>query len=106
MSPFLNIGLSSHKLKTRRKREFHLHALARKAKPTVFKKSFNSTLLTSLFVATLSHASTAPFRVVIDPGHGGSDEGTVVLEGTQKISEKEMTLILAREAALQLRARG
>lgn len=49
---------------------------------------------------------TQPFRVVIDPGHGGSDEGTVFKDGPLRVSEKHITLELAKEAARNLRARG
>ncbi len=51
-------------------------------------------------------AKRAPFRVVIDPGHGGSDEGATYKSGSFKISEKQLTLLIALEAAEQLRARG
>jgi len=47
-----------------------------------------------------------PFRVVIDPGHGGVDEGTVYAKGRDRVAEKDITLKLAIEAARQLRARG
>ncbi len=43
-----------------------------------------------------------PFRVVLDPGHGGLDEGTV----HEKLAEKDITLILARKLAQSLRSRG
>jgi N-acetylmuramoyl-L-alanine amidase len=43
---------------------------------------------------------------VIDPGHGGSDEGTVFRTGNIKIAEKTLTLQLARKVARQLKARG
>jgi len=54
----------------------------------------------------IGSASTAPFRVVIDPGHGGLDEGTVFDAGTYRIAEKDVTLALARQVARQLRTRG
>ena len=47
-----------------------------------------------------------PFRVVLDPGHGGTDEGTVFQTQTSRIAEKTVTLQLARKVAHQLRARG
>jgi N-acetylmuramoyl-L-alanine amidase len=50
-------------------------------------------------------ASPAPFKVVIDPGHGGTDEGTFYEKNHHRITEKETTLRLAREVARQLRAR-
>lgn len=49
---------------------------------------------------------TRPFHVVVDPGHGGSDEGTVYYIGTRRVLEKEITLLLARDIASQLQARG
>jgi N-acetylmuramoyl-L-alanine amidase len=57
-----------------------------------------------LWQPTLSSASL--FRVVIDPGHGGSDEGTVYEQGEFRIAEKDVTLNLARRVASQLQARG
>ncbi|MCM2321969.1 MAG: N-acetylmuramoyl-L-alanine amidase [Oligoflexia bacterium] len=45
------------------------------------------------------------FRVVIDPGHGGVDLGTVHDDGRVRIAEKDVTLALALEAARELRAR-
>jgi N-acetylmuramoyl-L-alanine amidase len=47
-----------------------------------------------------------PFRVVIDPGHGGYDHGTIYTQGSQKIAEKDLTLALAHQTAAQLRAQG
>jgi N-acetylmuramoyl-L-alanine amidase len=50
-----------------------------------------------------------PFRVMIDPGHGGQDYGATFREsrnGNILVSEKEVTLALAQETARQLRARG
>lgn len=46
------------------------------------------------------------FRVMIDPGHGGSDEGTVFRQGLHRISEKTITLQLALEVSRQLKSRG
>jgi N-acetylmuramoyl-L-alanine amidase len=51
-------------------------------------------------------ANPRPFKVVIDPGHGGADQGTVFQGDTQRVTEKEVTLALAREAARHLRDRG
>lgn len=53
-----------------------------------------------------SLAAPTPFRVVIDPGHGGADEGTVFDNGTVRIAEKEVTLALARETARLLKKFG
>lgn len=47
-----------------------------------------------------------PFRVVLDPGHGGSDLGTVYQASRGKIAEKQVTLILAQEISRQLQKRG
>lgn len=47
-----------------------------------------------------------PFKVVIDPGHGGSDHGTVYYNGDYPISEKNVTLMIARQVAAQLKADG
>src|SRR4051812_23951366 len=47
-----------------------------------------------------------PFRVVIDPGHGGSDYGTIYSDRIQRVSEKDVTLSLARRVASELRSRG
>jgi N-acetylmuramoyl-L-alanine amidase len=48
----------------------------------------------------------APGRpiVVIDPGHGGRDPGAIAVSGT--VSEKQLTLILARELRARLAERG
>jgi N-acetylmuramoyl-L-alanine amidase len=48
------------------------------------------------------NAKKSHFRVVLDPGHGGIDRGTSYKESL----EKDVTLILAREVAAQLRIRG
>lgn len=53
-----------------------------------------------------SRAAVRPFKVVIDPGHGGSDHGTVYYNGNYPISEKSVTLMIARQVAAQLRAEG
>jgi N-acetylmuramoyl-L-alanine amidase len=50
--------------------------------------------------------STSSFRIVIDPGHGGVDEGTVYESGRTRITEAQVTLSLAQQAARELRARG
>lgn len=54
----------------------------------------------------LRPANAKEFRVVIDPGHGGADFGTVFRDRMTHIAEKDVTLILAREAARQLRQVG
>jgi N-acetylmuramoyl-L-alanine amidase len=57
-----------------------------------------------LFQLRPSHAHI--FRVVIDPGHGGVDEGTVFDNGKTRVSEKEVTLKLAQKVAYRLQAKG
>lgn len=51
-----------------------------------------------------------PLRVVIDPGHGGADEGTVAFHasrfGVLRVSEKDLTLTIALRLAQALRNAG
>lgn len=54
----------------------------------------------------ISSASSMPFKVVIDPGHGGSDLGTTYQSGAFQITEKKLTLLLAKQVAIHLRAKG
>lgn len=56
--------------------------------------------------ASIVPAVRRPFHVVLDPGHGGSDQGTSYSDGRYAISEKDATLLLARQLAVELRARG
>jgi N-acetylmuramoyl-L-alanine amidase len=65
----------------------------------------SAAFLILLFTSSALAAQT-PFRVVIDPGHGGEDEGAVFYERGVKITEKDITLALSKEVASQLRARG
>jgi N-acetylmuramoyl-L-alanine amidase len=46
------------------------------------------------------------FRVVVDAGHGGTDTGTYYVDHGRKIAEKDVTLMLARRVANELRTRG
>jgi N-acetylmuramoyl-L-alanine amidase len=46
-----------------------------------------------------------PFRVVIDPGHGGQDQGTVYSNGRSSVIEKNITLAIAKETVAALRAK-
>lgn len=80
-------------------------------------KSCNPSLLSlgivTFFIVTFnaqwlqaSATPSNPFRVVLDPGHGGSDEGTVYQDSSRRISEKQLTLLLALETAAQLRMNG
>jgi N-acetylmuramoyl-L-alanine amidase len=47
-----------------------------------------------------------PFRVAIDPGHGGADKGTIYGRGPGAVAEKDLTLALAQEVTRKLRAKG
>lgn len=46
------------------------------------------------------------FKVVIDPGHGGTDNGTVHTVGKDRVAEKDITLMIAIDTARVLRAHG
>jgi len=46
---------------------------------------------------------SGPSPIVIDPGHGGKDTGAVASNG---LSERDLTLAVARRLAAELRARG
>ncbi len=63
-------------------------------------------LITAFFLLQGPLTEAHIFRVVIDPGHGGPDEGTVYRQGRFKIAEKTVTLNLALQVAYQLRAKG
>jgi N-acetylmuramoyl-L-alanine amidase len=65
-------------------------------------------LTACLWIANLPSASAAlrPFKVVVDPGHGGTDHGTTFDDGTFRITEKSVTLLIARQVASQLKAEG
>jgi N-acetylmuramoyl-L-alanine amidase len=63
-------------------------------------------LLLAQLIAQDALAVLHPFSIVIDPGHGGTDEGTVYREGRFKVSEKEVTLALSKEVAVQLMSKG
>lgn len=56
--------------------------------------------------ASSAHAYLRPFKVVIDPGHGGADTGTIFNNGMNSVAEKNVTLLIARQVAAQLRAEG
>jgi N-acetylmuramoyl-L-alanine amidase len=65
-------------------------------------------LLPSLIYPQAATASSLPrkhFHVVIDPGHGGTDQGTLYDDGRIRIAEKDATLALALQTAEELRAR-
>lgn len=46
---------------------------------------------------------TAPFKVVLDPGHGGAEDGAI---GPAGLKEKDLVLDMARRLASLLRAEG
>lgn len=54
--------------------------------------------------ATPGYRRPGPWRVVIDPGHGGHDPGT--RSPRTRVNEKDLTLSVARKLAGELRARG
>ena len=62
-------------------------------------------LAISSLLFLLSHPARA-FLVALDPGHGGHDHGTLFESGGRRFAEKDITLALAQEAALQLRSQG
>ena len=65
--------------------------------------------LFSIFLLLYSirvEAGPAPFQVVIDPGHGGADEGVFLYQNGHKITEKDLTLKLAQQVAQNLRSKG
>lgn len=68
----------------------------------------SSVAFLSVVFVTPAHAQ--PLRVVIDPGHGGGDEGTVAFHpsryGVMRISEKDMTLTIALRLAQALKRAG
>ncbi len=64
-------------------------------------------LVAWLFIfVPLSESEAGIFKVVIDPGHGGLDEGTVFLQGRTRIAEKDITLKLSRQIASHLLKKG
>ncbi len=63
-------------------------------------------LFIMFFAMPFAQGSVPTFRVVIDPGHGGNDTGTVFDNGIVRISEKDATLLIARQVAKQLKAKG
>ncbi len=63
-------------------------------------------LLSTPAAPVLWAAPPTPFRIVLDPGHGGGDQGTVYSNHAVRVAEKDATLKIAMEAARQLRAQG
>lgn len=62
--------------------------------------------LASNFTSAAPGAGRHPFKVVIDPGHGGTDYGTIFDNQVIRIAEKEATLLLAKGVAQELKSRG
>ena len=71
-------------------------------KPTFFLRL--AVLVLSLGVGEAANAKK--FLVVIDPGHGGPDKGAVFRENGTVLSEKTLTLLVARDLARELIIRG
>jgi len=59
-----------------------------------------------MILATNAYAMKRPFKVVIDPGHGGVDRGTVFQNGAKRVTEKDMTLAIAKLVTRKLKASG
>lgn len=62
-------------------------------------------------ISVISGAQAAPipagkFLVVLDPGHGGADHGTIYRDGKVPLAEKDLTLLLALQTAEALKRRG
>ncbi len=53
-----------------------------------------------------SALAAQPFRVVIDPGHGGQDTGALADVGGIQVAEKDLTLALALETQRHLKLKG
>jgi N-acetylmuramoyl-L-alanine amidase len=51
------------------------------------------------------NARAKQYKVVLDPGHGGIDHGTS-FEGKSPVAEKDLTLMLARQVATELKKHG
>jgi N-acetylmuramoyl-L-alanine amidase len=60
-------------------------------------------LLTPL---TATGAPHSPFKVVLDPGHGGGDHGAIAEDGSTRLAEKDLTLAIALEAQKHLKLKG
>jgi len=67
--------------------------------------SLISTLV--LFCGMVANAAVKPgFKVVIDPGHGGADHGTIFDNGKIRVAEKDVTLAISRQIVQKLKAKG
>lgn len=61
-------------------------------------------LLLIFFALHLPSLSLAKdFLVVIDPGHGGNDRGASLQVGKSSVNEKDLTLLLGKELAIELK---
>jgi N-acetylmuramoyl-L-alanine amidase len=68
--------------------------------------SLSLTIFTLMFAISAQAADSGKFLVVIDPGHGGVDQGAVFVTAHERYAEKDLTLALARKLALRLEANG
>ncbi len=59
-------------------------------------------LLFFICITAAFRSEARDFLVVIDPGHGGNDRGASLQVGKVSVNEKELTLLLAKELALEL----
>lgn len=71
----------------------------------------NRSFLVWVLLGTLLETAYAlphrrPFQVVIDPGHGGIDEGTVFENKKNRVTEKALTLLLAQQVAQELKSKN
>ncbi len=71
-----------------------------------FSKKIIVPLLALILVSASAWSAPRPFRVVIDPGHGGADLGAIYQKGSERLAEKDLTLLLSQQVARRLRARG
>lgn len=70
-------------------------------------------LLAALTLVEISAEAAPPasegrgrFLVVLDPGHGGADAGTLYRRGKTRLTEKQLTLLIAKETAALLMKAG
>jgi N-acetylmuramoyl-L-alanine amidase len=65
-----------------------------------------SWVIAAFMLCLLPKEAWPGFSVTLDPGHGGADHGTLFEHSGIRIAEKDVTLAIAHEAALQLRSLG
>ena len=75
-------------------------------KTLLFTLSIGITIFVSPPRLEASPETRRPLHIVLDPGHGGDDEGTVFHGRSMEIAEKDITLSLAYAASKQLRGQG